>query len=497
MRSLVVKLTLAFLVVSLTSIALVAALTRHATVAEFDQYVLQRAKSSFVSSAAEYFETHESWEGVDAYFHQRRRPQDIDLGPARPEPADGNPSAAGEPDAGSTMPGAAGPRPADGNSPGMPPFPPAVPGPPPPRQYFVLADQDGGVVISGGPYHAGDRLSEADFAKATAVEVDGQAVGKVLAAGTPLDYDPNEQRYLARTNQALLGAAVGATAIALILGLFLARTLIGPLRELTTAIHAMDKGRLKQRVHVRSRDELGELAAAFNQMSADLARANESRRQMTADIAHDLRTPLTVISGYIESLRDGVLKPSPAHFDAMQTEAQHLLRLVEDLRTLSLADTGELTLNRQPVSPRALLERLAGSYRHRAEQQGIDLRVQADPGLPEISVDPERMVQVLGNLISNALRYTPAGGRVVLSARGQAGALQLSVADTGKGIDADAMPHIFNRFYRGDTSRQQDNGESGLGLAIAKSLVELHGGQITVDSAPGRGSTFHIALPAG
>jgi two-component system sensor histidine kinase BaeS len=259
----------------------------------------------------------------------------------------------------------------------------------------------------------------------------------------------------------------------------------------------MARGELEQQVPIRSQDELGELAASFNRMSADLARANELRRQMTADIAHDLRTPLTVISGYLESLRDGVLKPSPTRFEVMYDEAQHLKRLVEDLRTLSLAEAGELTLNRQLVAPQALLERTAAAYRHLAEQQNIALQVKADPALPEIRVDPERMAQVLGNLVSNALRHTPDGGQIVLSAQHQAGDVQLMVQDSGEGIAPQALPRIFDRFYRGDEARQAHEGESGLGLAIAKSIVQLHGGTISVESTLGEWTTFVISLRAG
>jgi signal transduction histidine kinase len=231
-------------------------------------------------------------------------------------------------------------------------------------------------------------------------------------------------------------------------------------------------------------------------MSADLARSNQLRRQMTADIAHDLRTPLTVIGGYIESLREGVLEPNPARFDVMHQEVQHLQHLVEDLRTLSLADAGELKLNRQRIAPQTLLEQTASAFKHQAEQKQIALQVIAEPGLPEIAVDEIRIAQVMGNLVSNALRYTPDGGRIVLSAQRQAGQVRLSVEDNGAGIASDALPQIFERFYRGDTSRHQSNSESGLGLAIVKSLVEAHGGTITAQSeGVGTGSAFSVCFP--
>jgi signal transduction histidine kinase len=179
----------------------------------------------------------------------------------------------------------------------------------------------------------------------------------------------------------------------------------------------------------------------------------------------------------------------------MYVEAQHLQRLVEDLRTLSMADAGELPLNRQPTAPEDLLRRLKATYLHAAGQAGIALEVQADPNLPDLDIDPDRMAQVLGNLVSNALRYTPEGGRIVLAAHARNGAVTLLVRDTGHGISPEALPRVFDRFYRGDTARQQQAGESGLGLAIARSIVEAHGGTIAAESELGRGTVFVIELP--
>jgi signal transduction histidine kinase len=244
---------------------------------------------------------------------------------------------------------------------------------------------------------------------------------------------------------------------------------------------------------VRTGDEVGELAASFNHMSIDLAQATQSRRQLTADIAHDLRTPLSVILGYTEALSDGKLSGAPETYDVMHSEALHLSHLVDDLRLLSLADTGELPLNRRPIALQVLLERTAAAHQPQAAKKAIDLLVDADPALPEIEVDPERMAQVLNNLVSNALRHTPKGGRVTLSAVQQNGDILLSVTDTGSGISAEELPYIFNRFYRGDQARQQ-NGESGLGLAIARSIVRAHGGTISVDSTVDVGTTFTITL---
>jgi signal transduction histidine kinase len=295
---------------------------------------------------------------------------------------------------------------------------------------------------------------------------------------------------------AITYSALGAIVIALLLGFLLARTLTRPIRELTAATQALAKGDLGQQVSVRTRDEMGQLAASFNQMSADLAHASQLRRQMTADIAHELRTPLSLILGYTESLSDGKLPATQETFDIMYDEAQHLSRLIDDLRTLSLADAGELPLNRRPVDPKALLERAALAYMPQAQRQGVAIELNASSDLPEAEADPGRIEQVLDNLVSNALRYTPSGGRVILSADGDGEQVFLRVQDTGVGIQLEELPYIFERFYRADKSRQRHAKESGLGLAIAKSIVEAHGGSVSVESILGEGTTFVVALPS-
>jgi signal transduction histidine kinase len=308
--------------------------------------------------------------------------------------------------------------------------------------------------------------------------------------------DAFEQRYLTGINRALWLGALGATAIAVFLGALLAGTLTQPLREMAVASHAMAQGELEQQVPVRSDDELGELARAFNKMSAELARVTRQRRQMTADIAHDLRTPLTVLGGYLEAMEEGTLKPTPRRLAAMQQEVAGLTRLVEDLRILSLADADRLQLHLEETDVGQLLARLRDVHAPQAQEHAVDLRVDVAPELPTVQLDPARMRQVIGNLIGNALRHTAAGGTVVLeAARDGLSGVVLKVRDTGSGITEEDLPHIFDRFYRGDAARSEGGGQSGLGLAIARSLVEMHHGTITVQSEPGEGTTFFIRLP--
>ena len=474
-RSLTAKLAIAFLLVSITGTALAVVFGRWAAYREFDTFVLDRAQSTFVAEMAEYYQANGSWDGVQVYYAGL-----IAVPPAGQPP--------GEPPAGAQVDPQVEPPPSGAGEPDRP-----WPGRSP--LTFALVDVQGVVVLPAGSYTLGDQVPAARLSDGAAVEVDGQVVGTALFSGEALPLAPQEQRYLDRSNRVAFYAAGVASLIALVLGVLLARRITRPVRELTVATQAVARGELGLQVPVRSRDELGRLAESFNQMSDDLARSNELRRQMTADIAHDLRTPITVMAGYLESLRDGVLPPSQARFETLYQEAQLLKRLVEDLRILSLADAGELALNREPVPPGWLLEQAAAAHRHQAGQQQVDLQVQVAPDLPAVTVDPDRMAQVLGNLIGNALRYTAAGGHISLSARRENHSVLLAVQDDGQGIAPDALPHIFDRFYRGDETRHEDGGESGLGLAIARSLVELHGGTLSAASTPGQGSTFTIALP--
>jgi signal transduction histidine kinase len=452
MRSLSLKLALAFIIVAVIGVVLVALFVRQQTQREFDQFVLRRYQADLIVDLSAYYQQNGGWQNLNAITVR---------GPNRHF----------------------GPR--GGES-----FPAPV----------ILTDAQGSVIYGGRHYEPGHQLSPASLQNAVPVEVDGETVGwvqfidlpgqEVVVLGSP------ESEFLQSVNRAILFGTLGAVVVALFVGIILARTISRPVREVTEATRIVAEGNLGYQVPVRTKDELGELAASFNQMSDDLAQSNEQRRQMTADIAHDLRTPLSVILGYMESLSTGKLQPSQQTFEIMYAKGRHLQHMIEDLRTLAMADAGELPLTRRPVEPGILLEHTALAHMVQAQEQGVTIRVEIDPGLLQIEVDPERMGQVFGNLVSNALRYTPEGGEIILSATGDGSSVQLKVKDTGAGIDPADLPHIFSRFYRSDRSRQQ-NGESGLGLAIARSIVEAHGGSLTVASKLGQGTTFTIIIPAG
>jgi signal transduction histidine kinase len=308
-------------------------------------------------------------------------------------------------------------------------------------------------------------------------------------------YSSSDNAYIASVNRALLWAVLAAGVVSLVLSAALARRILGPIEALTAAVHRMKRGDLDQRVEVPSNDEIGQLAMAFNEMGASLARTEQLRRNMVTDIAHELRTPLSNIRGYLEALQDGLVEPTRATIDSLYEEAILLNRLVNDLQELALAEARQLRLARQPVALREIVEKAAQAAEHHVNGSGIRMTLDLAPDLPDVEVDAERIGQVLRNLLNNAFAYTPPMGDVRIAARRDDGRVQVSVYNSGPGIDAEHLPNLFERFYRADRSRSRSTGGSGLGLAIVKQLVEAHGGDVWVESAPGQGATFYFTLP--
>ncbi|MFE9023875.1 sensor histidine kinase [Streptomyces sp. NPDC007808] len=268
--------------------------------------------------------------------------------------------------------------------------------------------------------------------------------------------------------------------------------LVRPLQALTAA--ARQPPQRHTRVAVTTKDETGYLAAAFNELTARREQMEAQRKAMVSDIAHELRTPLTNIRGWLEVTRDGLLEPDPDLIASLHDEALLLQHIVDDLQDLAAADAGTLALHREPVHAHDLVNRTVSAHRTRAESSGVRLCARIDSGIV-LDADPVRMRQVLGNLTSNALRHTPAGGTVTLIARRAGDVAVLSVRDTGSGIAAEDLPHVFERFWRAEKSRSRRTGGSGLGLSIVRQFVEAHGGTVTVDSEPGKGCVFTIRLP--
>ncbi|HJW49854.1 MAG TPA: ATP-binding protein [Candidatus Limnocylindria bacterium] len=268
------------------------------------------------------------------------------------------------------------------------------------------------------------------------------------------------------------------------------RRVVVPLGDLIEAAESVEAGNYAVRVRPRGPRELRSLAGAFNSMSARLERNEEQRQQLLADVTHELRTPLTVVQGNLEALLDKVYPADAQHLAPILDETKVLSRLVDDLRTLSIAEAGALALHREPTDIGELVTDSVASFRTQADAAGVALINETAAGLPQADIDPVRLREVLSNLVSNALRYTARGGSVRVSASAADGRLSVSVRDTGPGIAADALPHVFDRFYKSDESRG-----AGLGLAIARSLVVAHGGEISATSEPGHGTEMRFTLP--
>jgi signal transduction histidine kinase len=304
-----------------------------------------------------------------------------------------------------------------------------------------------------------------------------------------------QQAFLSSVNQAL-GLAVFITgSAALLLILVLAHPLLYTIEALTRAARRVADGHLSQRVNVRSRDELGMLAISFNDMADSLAHAERLRRNMVSDIAHELRTPLSNIQGYMEGLRDQVVKPDPEVFDSLNKEAKLLTRLVNDLQELALAEAGQLYLSCQPICLKDVVRRAVSTIRPQADERGIQLSALLPETPLEVNGDADRIGQILRNLLKNALIYTPDDGHIEVKVESHKTHATVLVCDSGVGIAPEHLPYIFERFYRADRSRSRATGGAGLGLAIVKQLVEAHGGKVWVESILGSGSTFAFTLP--
>lgn len=446
MRSITAKLIISFLVVSLASVSLIAILARWNTQQEFSNFVFDRNSSEMVSVLAEYYRAQGNWNGV-------------------------NPSIF------------------------MPNFNPAFKYGDPQPPNFTLADKTGKVIVEGPGYRLGEIVPNDKMVLGLPIRVDNIVVGTLLVGQETFQVNPLEQHFIQRTGNLLLFSALRAAVLALILGGLLAYNITRPIHELIKATRAISQGTLGEQVTVRGRDEMSKLATSFNKMSADLARSTHARKQMTADIAHELRTPLSLIIAQAEAVHDGVLPPSRENFEIIREEADRLEKLVDDLRILSLADAGELSINLQPVAPQKLVQEVAAIYQYRLQERHIALDLEIVPKLPMISIDPGRMTQVLTNIIDNALRYTPENGKITLSARQMDGQVELAVQDSGPGVPENDIERIFDRLYRVDASRQHEDGGSGLGLTIAKSIVEMHQGQIKAISPAGAGLTISMQLP--
>lgn len=450
-----VKLVAAFLGVLLLVAVLTVVLTRRATRLAFGTYTERSAQAwaqRLAPVLADYYQRTGSWEGIDMFLHMAEMWPRGRMGQGMM----GN----------------------DGGH--MMPFQPTLLG----RvlaQRLVLVDATGRVVLDTQGLWEGQTAPAEAVALGAPIRVGNAQVGTllVLPAGVA-GVVTLESEFLSAVNRAVLGAVIIASVAALILVALIVYRIIAPLRRLQRAAQAIAQGDLSQRVPVATQDEIGAVSFAFNEMASSLERAEKARRQMVADVAHELRTPLAVLQANLEAMQDGVLPMDLEQVQVLYDQVQLLNRLVADLRLLSLAESGHLTLEKQPTELLPLVQKVAGQFETAAAQKAVRLIITAPDNLPALPLDAQRIQQVLANLLDNALRYTPEGGeiRIEITPEQSRRRIVVAVSDTGPGIPHEDLPHVFERFYRADKSRTRSSGGSGLGLAIVKQLVQLHGGEV-------------------
>jgi signal transduction histidine kinase len=448
MNRLWVRLALAFAVVAMIGIGLAALMADQAVNREFRTFIARNQaelqNSNLTTQLVDYYTAHQNWQGVDAIFTAT-------LPPPQPQ---------------QTQPG----QPPRHNN---------------PSPELVLAGADWRIVYDSSQRRTGQILGQSDRDLALTLQAQDQPIGYLLFTPDPIGtLSPPEQFFINQVQYGLLLAAFSASLSGVLLGLAFSLTLTRPLDRLAKAARAIAAKDLTQRVKPGGTMEVANVATAFNDMASSLQKSEELRRNLVADVAHELRTPLSVMQGSLTAQLDGVFP-----LDLAETAKLY------DERELAQVEAGQLQLNIGAIAVRPLIESTVGAFAGAASEKQITLKVEASSDVPPVKADSERVAQVLRVLLSNALRHTPANGTITSAAAVLADQVEVSVRDTGDGIATDELPYVFDRFWRGDKSRARETGGTGLGLAIAKQLIEAQGGSIGVESQASQGSRFWFRLP--
>jgi signal transduction histidine kinase len=456
------RILLAFSLIIAVTLVGVAFLVRQGITRELQTFLYRGGAyglEELVYDLEEYYETNGSWQGVEEILLGRGRENSRGLGAGRGSGQDELENSAN-------------------------------------RRNVRLLDASGRLIFAPDGVGIGEQLVIENLSDTIAIEWDNQTVGYLLPhSGLPWPAESLESALLARLNQASITAAIIAGGLSIFIALLLVSYLLQPVRTLTRAAEAMSAGDLSQRVHMDGAGELPTLGHAFDHMAESLEQAENRRRAMTADIAHELRTPLAVQRANLEALQDDIFPLTVENLAPVLEQNRLLTRLVNDLRTLSLAEAGELALHKSATNVSRLLVEVAEHFHPQALQGDIEIKTQTMENCSNVVIDPERLEQILINLLDNALRYTPKGGSVNLDLSCKSGSLNIAVHDSGPGIPDEALPYIFDRFYRVDHARSREEGGTGLGLAIARQLVEAHQGTISARNHPGGGAVFEVAFP--
>lgn len=359
---------------------------------------------------------------------------------------------------------------------------------------IVVVDTNGVVIGDTESQLLGESAKDISGLKES-LEVDGVKIGEMIVyRGKTIGFLTIEQQFIKSMNTSIILSTIIAVIIAVIIGIFISGKITKPLEKLMIGIKHISRGDTSYRVKVDTRDEFHKLANAFNDMSQKIQQNEEVRRSLVADVAHELRTPLSILGGRLESIQEGVLEPSQEVIVQLNDEVFRLSRLVDDLQQLGLAEAGKLPLNKRLVNLNDLIQKVIYHFSWLAEEKNINIKLISTDDII-INVDPDRITQVIINILGNALRHSPENEEVELLIDRENNDVVIKIEDNGQGIDPEQLPYIFERFYRTDSSRSRDQGGTGLGLSIAKGFVEAHGGTILVESEKGNGTAFIISLP--
>ncbi|BCY19035.1 two-component sensor histidine kinase [Leptolinea sp. HRD-7] len=470
-NSLIIKLMGAFLLLIIVSALIISIPTMLTTKSAFDQYSntnRQNWSTRLAGTLVDYYETNGSWDGIDTLLASTLS--------TRPN---SKPGMFGKENDGMRHSMSMGMM---GND----------------DQHVILADQNAVILFDSSGEHTGKYLPEEDRKKGITLLSGSNPIGTLIVSKDTIGKGTPAAAFLTSVNRSIVASVIVSLMIAIILGGVLFNQVTSPLRQLKKAADAVGTGNFKERVSIHSNDEFADVGRSFNQMAESLEKAEENRLHYMADIAHELRTPLTAIQGTIEAMQDKILPLDEEQLDNLHSQTILLNRLVNDLRLLSLAETGHLKLDLKYINPGELTRQTLESMKLLAGQKSITIKVDIQDGLPECKLDSDRYAQIINNLLSNAIRYTPEKGTITVKLSSSTGNLELSIIDTGSGIPPEDLPFVFDRFYRADRSRSRASGGAGLGLAIVKHLVEAHGGRISVISPvedTGYGTRFDIQLP--
>lgn len=363
------------------------------------------------------------------------------------------------------------------------------------NQHLQLLSRDGTVIADTAGETDQTSIDPDMLQSAIPLRTGEEIMGYLLPEGRPTFTQQQESDLISRLNRAALTSVVVAGAAALILATYLTYQLLLPIRKLTHAAEGLKDGDLSQRVDVKGNTELASLGRVFNQMARALETTAERRKNLTADIAHELRTPLSVQQAHLEALQDGIYELNQENLQIVQEQNKSLIRLVDDLRTLSMADAGELNLERTWTDSAQFITKTIDQFKPKMQQKGISIHVIVPDIPPQIYVDPQRIEQIITNLLSNALHHAPQGSQIDVELSVSKAQVAIMIRDRGEGIPEKDLPYLFQRFYKSDKTRQEGEGGTGLGLSISQKLAQAHGGRVTAENHPEGGAIFTLHLP--